>query len=173
MRAHNGPMPLPDEVRMLIKGLLLDPSSNVPIVILRDTENQLLLPIWIGLFEANAIALKLEGVETPRPMTHDLLARALDLLGATVERVLIRDLLESTYYATIDLATKDGRTTLDARPSDAIALALRTGAEIFVHRSVLEKAKAADLASEPSSDEEKVKKWLEDIGPEDLGKYTM
>jgi bifunctional DNase/RNase len=87
--------------------------------------------------------------------------------------VLIRDLLESTYYATIDLTTKDGRTTLDARPSDAIALALRTGTDIFVHRSVLEKAKAADLATEPSSDEEKVKKWLEDIGPDDLGKYTM
>src|SRR5436190_2985918 len=144
--------PLPDEVRMLIKGLLLDPSSNVPIVILRDTDNQLLLPIWIGLFEANAIALKLEGVETPRPMTHDLLARTLDLLGATVERVLIRDLIESTYYASIDLSTKDGSKTLDARPSDAIALALRTGAEIFVHRSVLEKAKASDLATEPSSD---------------------
>lgn len=158
---------------MLIKGLLLDPSSNVPIVILRDADNQLLLPIWIGLFEANAIALKLEGVETPRPMTHDLLARALELLGGTVKRVLIRDLLESTYYASIDLATRNGDTSLDARPSDAIALALRTGADIFVHRSVLEKAKAADLATEPSTDEEKVKRWLEEIGPDDLGKYTM
>jgi bifunctional DNase/RNase len=162
-----------DEVRMLVKGLLLDPSSNVPIVILRDTENQLLLPIWIGLFEANAIALRLEGVETPRPMTHDLLTRTLELLGARVRRIVIRDLVESTYYATIELQTQAGDSTLDARPSDAIALALRTGAEIFVHRGVLEKAKAADLASETSTDEEKVKKWLEEMGPDDLGKYTM
>ncbi|MEO8503231.1 MAG: bifunctional nuclease family protein [Acidobacteriota bacterium] len=162
-----------EQVRMEIKGILLDPTSNVPIVILRDSENHLLLPIWIGLFEANAIALRLEGVETPRPMTHDLLRSAIEQLGGTVSRVVIRDLQESTYFATIELKTPQGDMALDARPSDALALALRTGAGIFVNRQVLEKAKAAELAAEPANDEEKVRKWLEEIGPDDLGKYTM
>lgn len=162
-----------DAVRMEIKGLLLDPTSNVPIVILRDAENQLLLPIWIGLFEANAIALRMEGVETPRPMTHDLLRQAIESLGGRVERVLIRDLQDSTYFASVTVETPSGPITLDARPSDAIALALRTEAAIYVTRKVLEKAKAADLAAEPEDDEDKVRKWLEGINPDDLGKYTM
>jgi len=167
-------MPAPnDEVAMQIKGLLLDPTSNVPIVILRDNENQLLLPIWIGLFEANAIALRLEGVEPPRPMTHDLLAATIHQLGGAVRRIVIRDLLESTYYAAIEVDTAAGLLTLDARPSDALALALRTGAGIFVLRGVLDRAKAADLASDTSADDEKIRRWLEEIGPEDLGKYTM
>ncbi len=167
-------MPAPnDEVAMQIKGLLLDPTSNVPIVILRDNENQLLLPIWIGLFEANAIALRLEGVEPPRPMTHDLLATTIHQLGGTVRRIVIRDLLESTYYAAIEVDTLGGLLTLDARPSDALALALRTGAGIFVLRGVLDRAKAADLASDTSAEDEKIRRWLEEIGPEDLGKYTM
>jgi bifunctional DNase/RNase len=162
-----------DAVRMEIKGLLLDPASNVPIVILRDAENQLLLPIWIGLFEANAIALRLESVETPRPMTHDLLRQAIESLGGRVEQVLIRDLRDSTYFASVTVATSAGPVILDARPSDAIALALRTDTAIHVSRSVLEKARAADLAAEPEDDQEKVRKWLEGINPDDLGKYTM
>ncbi|HEX3531256.1 MAG TPA: bifunctional nuclease family protein [Thermoanaerobaculia bacterium] len=160
------------ELRVEIKGLMLDPASNVPIVILRDTESQLFLPIWIGVFEANAIALRIEGVEPPRPLTHDLLRQVLDQLGATVEKIVISDLRESTFFAVIHLRQGALAVPVDARPSDAIALALRANAPIFVLRSVLDKAQAADLATEVK-DEEKLKKWLEEISPEELGKWTM
>jgi bifunctional DNase/RNase len=160
------------ELRVEIKGLMLDPASNIPIVILRDTESQLFLPIWIGVFEANAIALRIEGVEPPRPMTHDLLRLVLDQLGATVEKIVISDLRESTFFALIHLQQGDRSVTVDARPSDAIALALRTEAPIYVLRSVLDKAQAADLTAD-ASDEEKLKKWLEEISPDELGKWTM
>jgi hypothetical protein len=160
------------ELKVEIRGLMLDPSSNVPIVILRDTESQLFLPIWIGVFEANAIALKIEGVEPPRPMTHDLLRLMLDQLGAQVEKIVISDLKESTFFAVIHVR-QDGRSIgIDARPSDAIALALRTDAPIYVLRSVLDKAQAAELATD-ANDEERLKKWLEEISPEELGKWTM
>jgi len=166
-------MTSPDsEVRMEIKGLMLDPTSNVPIVILRDAESQLLLPIWIGVFEANAIALRLEGVETPRPMTHDLLRSTLEQLGATVRKIVICDLKESTFFALIHVSVRDRELTIDSRPSDAIALALRSDAPIFALGHVLEKARAADLAADPT-DEDRLRKWLEEIRPEDLGKYTM
>jgi bifunctional DNase/RNase len=161
-----------EELRVEIKGLMLDPASNVPIVILRDTQSQLFLPIWIGVFEANAIALRIEGVEPPRPMTHDLLQLILDHLGATVEKIVISDLKESTFFAMIYLQQGGSPVTVDARPSDAIALALRANAPIFVLRSVLDKAQAADLATQ-ANDEEKLKKWLEEISPEELGKWTM
>jgi uncharacterized protein len=160
------------ELRVEIKGLMLDPSSNIPIVILRDTESQLFLPIWIGVFEANAIALRIEGVEPPRPMTHDLLRLVLEQLGATVEKIVISDLRESTFFALIHLRQGSQSVSVDARPSDAIALALRTEAPIYVLRSVLEKAQAADLTAE-ASDEDKLKKWLEEISPDELGKWTM
>ncbi|HWM95295.1 MAG TPA: bifunctional nuclease family protein [Thermoanaerobaculia bacterium] len=160
------------ELRVEIRGLMLDPSSNVPIVILRDTQSQLFLPIWIGVFEANAIALKIEGVEPPRPMTHDLLRLMLEQLGATVEKIVISDLKESTFFAVIHVQ-QDGRSLgIDARPSDAIALALRVEAPIFVLRGVLDKAQAAELAGQVT-DEERLKKWLEEISPEELGKWTM
>jgi len=160
------------ELRVEIKGLMLDPASNVPIVILRDTESQLFLPIWIGVFEANAIALRIEGVEPPRPLTHDLLRQVLDQLGATVEKIVISDLRESTFFAVIHLRQGELAVPVDARPSDAIALALRADAPIFVLRSVLDKAQAADLATQVN-DEEKLKKWLEEISPDELGKWTM
>jgi uncharacterized protein len=160
------------EIRMEIKGLMLDPSSNVPIVILRDPESQLFLPIWIGVFEANAIALRIEGVKPPRPMTHDLLHSALEHLGTSVERIVISDLKDSTFFAMIHLQRGEESLAVDARPSDAIALALRAEAPIFVLKTVLEKAQAVDLATQ-ATDEEKLKKWLEEISPEDLGKYTM
>lgn len=160
------------ELQVEIKGLMLDPASNVPIVILRDTQSQLFLPIWIGIFEANAIALRIEGVEPPRPMTHDLMRLVLEQLGATVEKIVISDLKDSTFFALIHLRRNGDTVTVDARPSDAIALALRTSSPIFVLRSVLEKAQAADLATQ-ANDEEKLKKWLEEISPEELGKWTM
>jgi hypothetical protein len=160
------------ELRVEIRGLMLDPSSNVPIVILRDLQSQLFLPIWIGVFEANAIALKIEGVETPRPMTHDLLRLVLEQLGASVEKVVISDLRESTFFASIHVQQNGKSVTIDARPSDAIALALRVEAPIFVLQAVLDKAQAAELAADVN-DEERLKKWLEEISPDELGKWTM
>jgi bifunctional DNase/RNase len=161
-----------DELQVEIKGLMLDPSSNVPIVILRDIQSQLFLPIWIGVFEANAIALRLEGVEAPRPMTHDLLRSMVEQLGGRIEKIVISDLKESTFFAMIHVQNHDRKVAIDARPSDAIALALRTGSPIFVLRSVLDKAQAVDLAAE-ATDEDKLKKWLEEISPDELGKWTM
>jgi bifunctional DNase/RNase len=166
---------MPDqEVRMEIRGLMLDPTSNVPIVILRDEGSSLFLPIWIGVFEANAIALRIEGVETPRPMTHDLLRAAFRELGARIRKIVICDLRENTFYALIHygLGEQEQEHTLDSRPSDAIALALRAEVPIFVLRSVLDKAKAVDLATD-ATDEEKLRRWLEEMSPEDMGKYTM
>lgn len=162
----------PEELRMEIKGLMLDPSSNVPIVILKHEASQVFLPIWIGVFEANAIALRIEGVDTPRPMTHDLLRATLEQLGARVEKVVISDLKDNTFYALIHLQRNGESVHVDARPSDAIALALRTEAPIFVTKPVLDKAQAVDLASQ-ISDDEKLRKWLEEVSPEDLGKYEM
>lgn len=172
--AHNSGMSSEQnqELRVEIKGLMLDPASNIPIVILRDTQSQLFLPIWIGVFEANAIALRIEGVEPPRPMTHDLLKLVVEQLGAMVEKIVISDLRESTFFAQIHLLHENQSLVIDARPSDAIALALRAEAPIYVLRAVLEKAQAADLTAD-SSDEDKLKKWLEDISPEELGKWTM
>jgi len=157
---------------MEIKGLMLDPSSNVPIVILKDVDSQVFLPIWIGVFEANAIALRIEGVEPPRPMTHDLLRSTFEHLGAQVEKIVISDLRDSTFFALIYAQREGTLITIDARPSDAIALALRSNAPIFVLRSVMEKAQAVDLATQVT-DEEKLRKWLEEISPDELGKYTM
>jgi hypothetical protein len=158
------------EVRMEIKGLMLDPNTNVPIVVLRDEEGAVFLPIWIGVFEANAIALRLENVATPRPMTHDLLRSALEKLGAHIEKVVISELRESTFYARIHVQRDGDAVEIDARPSDAIALALRSEAPIFVLAPVLAAAQAVNLAT---SDEEKLREWLEKVSPEDLGKYEM
>lgn len=160
-----------DTVRMEIKGLLLDPTSNAPIVVLRDVGGQIFLPIWIGVFEANAIALWMEGIQPPRPMTHDLLRSTLEQLGADVLQILISDLRDSTFYAVITLRTGDRDLEVDARPSDAIALALRTDAPIFVAKQVLEKAKAFDVVD--AGEDENANKLLDDLGPDDLGKYTM
>ncbi len=161
-----------EEVRMEIRGLILDPSSSRPIVVLRDENSQVVLPIWIGLFEANAIAQRIENAEPPRPMTHDLMQSLLQQIGVAIKKIVISDLRDDTFFALIHV-DRDGREIeVDARPSDAIALALRADAPIFVLRPVLEKAKAVDLAGQ-GTDEEKLKKWLEEISPEDLGKYTM
>jgi bifunctional DNase/RNase len=161
-------------VRMEVRGLMMDPSSNVPIVILREPNSSRFLPIWIGIFEANAIALQLEEIEPPRPMTHDLIKGILAELHTDVTQVLISDLRDNTFYAQIVLgsAGSDQERTVDARPSDAIAIALRTDAPIFVAEQVLAKANTEER-TEQLRDEEKLKKWLEEIDPDDLGKYTM
>ena len=161
-----------EPIRMQIKGLMLDPSSKLPIVILRDDESRYLLPIWIGVFEANAIALRVEEIETPRPMTHDLLRAALAEVGVEVEKVLISDLQENTFYAVIYLRHNGEQLTLDSRPSDAIALALRAEAPIFVLPKVLQSARSLDM-THSLEDDDRMKKWLEEVDPDDLGKYKM
>jgi hypothetical protein len=158
-------------IRMEIKGLLMDPVSNMPVVILRDTEKGHFLPIWVGIFEANAIALEMEKVTTPRPMTHDLLKNLLGELDARVDRVVINDLRENTFFARIHLTRGDSTHSVDSRPSDAIALALRSRAEIFVEEEVLEKSRS--LRADSDQDPDRLKKWLEEASPDELGKYRM
>ncbi|MGZ8711239.1 MAG: bifunctional nuclease family protein [Thermoanaerobaculia bacterium] len=161
-------------IAMSIKGLMLDPVSNSPIVVLKDDDEKFFLPIWVGIFEANAIALQLENITTPRPMTHDLLRNMIAELNARVIRIVINDLRDSTFFAQIRLAIGAGtdRTLeVDARPSDAIALALRTEAPIFVAQSVLDQAQT--ISPEEGDSDEKTKKWFESLSPEDLGKYKM
>jgi bifunctional DNase/RNase len=157
---------------MEIKGLLMDPVSNMPVVVLRDAANGVFLPIWVGIFEANAIAIQMEKIATPRPMTHDLLKNLLGELDATVERIVINDLRDNTFFARIHLLRGDTRWDVDSRPSDAIALALRVNAEIFVEEDVLEKSKTLRPDGD-ESDPERLKKWLEEVNPDDLGKYRM
>jgi uncharacterized protein len=168
-------MKMNELVPMSIKGLMLDPMSNSPIVVLKDDEEKLFLPIWVGIFEANAIALQLENITTPRPMTHDLLRDMILKLDARVTRIVINDLKDATFFAQIRLlirrATGDQTLEIDARPSDAIALALRTEAPIFVAQSVLDQAQTITPDGEES--EEKNRAWFENLSPEDLGKYKM
>lgn len=160
-------------VSVEVRALMLDPSSNLPIVILHDQQSDRFLPIWIGLFEAQAIAMALEQLAPPRPMTHDLLMSIVSGVEARVRRIVISELLESTFHAEIHLVDRDGRRSqLDARPSDAIALALRAGAEILVTSEVMESALSGEQVEKLGSEDE-IRKWLEEAGPEDFGKYEM
>jgi bifunctional DNase/RNase len=160
------------QVEMTIKGLMVDPVTHMPIIILRDHGGQRVLPIWVGIFEANALALQMENISTPRPMTHDLLRHAIEDLGGTVAKIVIADLRDNTFYALIHVDTQGGPIAIDARPSDAIALALRTQASIFVEDSVIDSAKGVDFATD-RGDSERLQKWLESLDPEELGKYKM
>ena len=158
-------------LEMKVRGLTLDPLSNMALVILRDLEGTKALPIWVGIPEANAIALEIEQVPTPRPMTHDLIKNILEGINATVTRIVVNDLKDSTFYATIFLALQGQEFRIDSRPSDAIAVALRVKAPIYVTLDVIERAGSIDLSSQEASDDpEKLKEWLENIKPEDFGK---
>src|SRR6266536_6687311 len=150
------------QIEMTIKGLMVDPLTNMPIVILRDKDGQRVLPIWVGIFEANAIALQMENIPTPRPMTHDLLRNIIEDLNASVQKIVVCDLQENTFYALIYLALNGGTVAIDARPSDAIALALRTHAPIFVEDTVIDNAKPFDVATD-KPDAERLHKWLESL----------
>jgi bifunctional DNase/RNase len=161
-------------LEMKVKGLTLDPLTNMPIVILKDLEGERALPIWVGIFEANAIALEMENVPTPRPMTHDLIKNILDGMQASVSRIVVNDLKDNTFYAVIFLSLNGNEVPIDSRPSDAIALALRVEAPIFVSKKVLDEARSIDLSDpELQDDKEKWKEWLENLRPEDFGKYEM
>jgi len=157
---------------MMIKGLVVDPISKMPIIVLQDPETERILPIWIGVFEANAIALKIENITTPRPMTHDLLTNLLSRLSIAVERVTISDIRNNTFYAVICCRRGGEDLVIDSRPSDAIALALRTDAPIYVEEDVVRRAHSLTL--DPSLESpENLRKWLETLQPEDFGKYRM
>jgi uncharacterized protein len=160
------------QIEMKIKGLMVDPITNMPIIILRDEDGQRVLPIWVGSYEANAIALQIENVPTPRPMTHDLLRNVIHDLKADVLKIVVSDLKENTFYALIHLEVNGERVAVDARPSDAIALALRARAPIYVEDRVIDNAKSIDFAPD-KGDDERLQKWLENLNPDDMGKYKM
>ena len=159
-------------IEMTIKGLTVDPITNMPIVILKDKDGKRALPIWVGVFEANAIALQIENVTTPRPMTHDLLKNVIADLHGRIKKIVVSDLKENTFYALIYLSLNGDTVAIDARPSDAIALALRTRAPIFVEETVIDHAKTVDFSTE-KADADRLHKWLESLDPDDLGKYKM
>lgn len=187
-------------VQMTVAGITLDPSNNMPIIILKDIHNQIAIPIWIGLVEASAIATELEGIQLGRPMTHDLLKNVLEALNARLSRIVVSELKENTFYAILHLE-QDGRTLeVDSRPSDAIALALRVRADIFVAQEVIDSSQQLDMGSlkevlepksrepkspeeaesgepgeqaSPKSDKDRWSEILENLKPEDFGKYKM
>ncbi len=160
------------EIEMKIKGLILDPISKMPIVVLEDLNSERILPIWIGVFEANAISLKVENIATPRPMTHDLLKNILSKFNIPIEKIVVNDVRDNTFYAVIYCRYKGQIIGIDSRPSDAIALALRTNTHIFVTEEVVSKANSLNF-NDNLEDSDKLKNWLDNLGPEDFGKYKM
>ena len=163
---------------MNLTSVIPDPITNMPIVVLREVKGARLLPIWVGVFEAQAIQLQMENVETPRPMTHDLLKSVIAELGGRVERVVVSELKDNTFYARLEIHSDTGRRTVDARPSDAIALALRAGARIYVEEAVIQSARTVEAEQEDSAGREKMnigrlQKWLEGLTDDELGKYKM
>src|SRR6059036_92435 len=148
------------QIEMTIKGLMVDPITNMPIVILKDKDGDRVLPIWVGIFEANAISLQIENVATPRPMTHDLLRNIITDLEGQVDRVVVCDLKDNTFYAIIHLTVRGERVAIDPRPSEPIALALRTRSPILVDETVIDNAKTVDFTSE-RADNDRLQKWLE------------
>ncbi|MCS6817213.1 MAG: bifunctional nuclease family protein [Blastocatellia bacterium] len=153
------------EREVKVRGLILDPANNSPVVILKDVASEAMLPIWIGVFEANAIAMEIEKAVPQRPMTHDLLKNVIAQLGASVERVVITDLIDSTFYAIIVLDVSGEKIIVDSRPSDAIALALRTDSPIFVAEHVLRSSRSVISSREVEEEE-----WPEDLGDESSGR---
>ena len=160
------------EVEMKIRGLTMDPVTNMPIVVLKDVNGGSVLPIWVGIFEANAIALEIEKVSTPRPMTHDLIKTVLMGLNTGVKKVVVSELKDDTFYALIWLERDGELISVDSRPSDALALALRLDCPIYVEDTVLKTSKATNSVNDKVQSEE-LRKWLEGLNDEDLGRYKM
>ena len=164
-------------IEMKVSGLTMDPITNTPIVILKDMEEKKAIPIWIGIFEASAIATEIEKIAFSRPMTHDLINEMLKVLKAEVLRVEIHDLRNNTFFANLQLLREGEMIVVDARPSDAIAIALRAGAPIFVEEKVIEKSRNVDFGTKMSDldrlKKEKLAEFLENLSPEDFGKYKM
>jgi len=160
------------EVEMQIRGLMMDPVTNMPIVVLKDVQGQAILPIWVGVYEANAIALEIEKVQTPRPMTHDLLKNVFLGLDVRVQKIVVNDLKDDTFYALIWVEREGQMMTIDSRPSDALALALRMDCPIFVDDAVLKSSKVSSAISERNTNEQ-LRTWLEGLSDDDLGRYKM
>jgi uncharacterized protein len=160
------------EVEMKIRGLMMDPVTNMPIVVLKDVAGDAVLPIWVGIYEANAIALEIEKVSTPRPMTHDLIKNLINGLEARVHKIVVNELRDDTFFAVIWLEREGQIISIDSRPSDALAVALRVDCPIFVDESVLKNSKLASSISERVSSDE-LRRWLENLGEDDLGRYKM
>jgi len=163
-------------IQMKVTGLTIDPFTNMPIIILKDLQENTALPIWIGLIEASSIATELEKIELSRPMTHDLMRNVFSEYDISVDKVEINDLSDNTFYANIFLRQNSKISVMDSRPSDAIAMALRTGAPIFVNQKVIEKSRSIDLSKNENPENNKEQKWaeiLENLSPEDFGKYKM
>lgn len=160
------------EIEMKIRGLMMDPMSNMPIVVLKDLSGDSVLPIWVGIYEANAIALEIEKVTTPRPMTHDLIKVLLMGLEASIKKVVVSELKDDTFYALIWLERNGNLISVDSRPSDALALALRHDCPIYVEERVLKTSKDSGSVSEKVNNEE-LRKWLENLNEDDLGRYKM
>ena len=164
--------PSPPEVEMQIRGLMMDPVTNMPIIVLKDVHSDAVLPIWVGIFEANAIALELEKTATPRPMTHDLLRNVARGLNARVDKVVVSEMRDDTFYAVIWMEQTGETVAIDARPSDAIALALRSDCPIFVAQEVLDRSRqVSDGAGNINADE--LRKWLENLNDDEMGRYKM
>ncbi len=160
------------EIEMKIRGLMMDPMTNMPIVVLKDMSGDAVLPIWVGIYEANAIALEIEKVNTPRPMTHDLIKVLLMGLDASIRKVVVSELKDDTFYALIWLERNGKLMSVDSRPSDALALALRHDCPIYVDDRVLQSSKNSANVTDKVNNEE-LKKWLEGLNDEDLGRYKM
>jgi uncharacterized protein len=160
------------EVEMKIRGLMMDPVTQMPIVVLKDVQGHAVLPIWVGAYEANAIALEIEKVQTPRPMTHDLLKNVLQGLEVTVQKIVVNDLRDDTFYALIWVERDGELMSIDSRPSDALALALRMDCPIFVEETVLKNSKVSSALTEPTTNDQ-LRSYLEGLSDDDLGRYKM
>lgn len=161
------------DIEVRIRGLMMDPSTNMPIVVLKDVASDAVMPIWVGIYEANAIAVEIEKAATPRPMTHDLIRNLIRHLNARLDRVVITELKSDTFMAMLCLTQGDEQITIDARPSDAIALAMRTDCPIFVSEQVMQHARVNPTGQVEGPTTEQLRGWLEGLNDEDLGRYKM
>ena len=161
------------DIEVRIRGLMMDPSTNMPIVVLKDVASDTVMPIWVGIFEANAIAIEIEKLAAPRPMTHDLMRNLIGHLNARLERIVITEIKDDTFHAVLWLRQGNDPITVDARPSDAIALALRLDCPIFVSEHVMQTAKLNTTGPPEGPTAEQLRTWLEGLNDEDLGRYKM
>ena len=161
------------DIEVRIRGLMMDPATNMPIVVLKDVGSDTVMPIWVGIFEANAIAIEIEKVAAPRPMTHDLTRNLMRHMNAKLEKIVITELRDDTFFAMLWLRQEDELITMDARPSDAIALALRADCPIFVSEQVMQSAKLNMSGPPEGPTAEELRGWLEGLNDEDLGRYKM
>ncbi len=161
------------DIEVRIRGLMMDPATNMPIIVLKDVASDTVMPIWVGIFEANAIAIEIEKVSAPRPMTHDLTRNLIRHLNGWLERVVITELRDDTFFATLWIRQDDEPVAIDARPSDAIALALRADCPIYVAEQVMQLAKLNTTGPPEGPTAEQLRSWLEGLNDEDLGRYKM